>query len=100
MPAKTSLARLRNGFEKTLILRHLLFFARVLVLSIAITPGLLQMVLADVPVSGREYPGLEPFDQLMISLLNTWSIPGGVLTVSRNGHVLLSRGYGYADLER
>jgi CubicO group peptidase (beta-lactamase class C family) len=78
----------------------LLFFERILVLSIAIAIASVQMVLADVPASGREYPGLEPFDQLMISLLNRWRIPGGALAVSRNKHVLLSRGYGYADLER
>jgi hypothetical protein len=54
-----------------------LFFERILVLSIAIAIASVQMVLADVPASGREYPGLEPFDQLMISLLNRWRIPGG-----------------------
>jgi len=75
-------------------------FAQALLLLIVLALVPMQMVLADVPLSGREYPGLEPFDQLMVSLLNKWSIPGGALAVSRNGHVLLSRGYGYADLER
>ena len=51
-------------------------------------------------MSGQEYPGLESFDATMIRLLDKWSIPGGALAVSRHGHLLLCRGYGYADRDK
>src|SRR5882757_707874 len=68
---------------------------------------LLSCVLCGVSVgaiaaepTGRALPGLETFDSEITSLMKRWDIPGSSLAVSRNGRVLLVRGYGMADRER
>lgn len=50
--------------------------------------------------TGRLLPGLEPFDEAMLALLEKWQIPGGALTVARDGQLMLARGYGFANRER
>lgn len=54
----------------------------------------------DIPVTvTREWPDLAPFDREMTTFMAARSIPGGALAVSRNGKLVLARGYGYADAE-
>ncbi len=48
---------------------------------------------------GCATPGLDPFDAAMTQLLHEWNLPGGSLAVSHNGHILLMRGYGFANKE-
>jgi len=44
-------------------------------------------------------PELSAFDDVMTSLMEKWNIPGAALGVSHNGHLVLARGYGLADVE-
>jgi uncharacterized protein (TIGR03437 family) len=47
--------------------------------------------------TGTPVPALAPFDQLMTTLLSTYNIPGGSIAVTKDGRLLLARGYGFAD---
>lgn len=51
------------------------------------------------PVSGPEVSGVAAYDDAIIPVLKKWSIPGAALAVTKNGKLILVRGYGYADLE-
>lgn len=44
-------------------------------------------------------PGIAQFDQFMANTLSTYGVPGGTLTLIRNGKIILARGYGLADQE-
>jgi len=48
------------------------------------------------PISGEALPGLGGFDEVMLSLIDKYDIPGASLAVSFNGKLILARGYGYA----
>ena len=54
----------------------------------------------DMPIAvTRDWPGLKPFDDVVTAFMRARSIPGGALAVSRNGKLVLARGYGWADRE-
>jgi len=54
---------------------------------------------AQVPVTGPDVPGMQPFDSGVSALLKKWNIPGAAIAVAKNGRLVLARGYGYADFE-
>jgi len=53
----------------------------------------------SLPVTGTSDSRLTAFDTLLTGFLRDRDIPGAALTISRRGQVVLSRGYGYSDLE-
>lgn len=53
----------------------------------------------ELPQTGVAGPGLESFDRIVTALMLKWGIPGGALALVKDGRLILSRGYGYADLE-
>ena len=52
-----------------------------------------------VPSTGRADPRLTPFDTLMREFVGERGAPGATLAVMRNGRLVYSRGFGFADLE-
>ena len=54
---------------------------------------------AQVPVTGPDVPGAQPFDAGVTALLKKWNIPGAAIAVAKDGRLVLARGYGYADFE-
>lgn len=54
---------------------------------------------ASVPRSGKDDPRFRSFDELLTSFLVEQRIPGATVAVGRDGKVLYSRGFGYADLD-
>jgi CubicO group peptidase (beta-lactamase class C family) len=52
---------------------------------------------AEFPVTGRADPNLAGFDRLVISFMKKHQVPGGALAVTKDGRVVYSRGFGYAD---
>lgn len=54
----------------------------------------------SIPTTGNLKPGMGSFDRAMLRLMEKWGVPGGALTVLKEGEVVLSRGYGYADIEQ
>jgi N-acyl-D-amino-acid deacylase len=52
----------------------------------------------DFPISGVAGPGLEPLDGVVQELLDRHGIPGAVLALSKDGRLVLARGYGWMSL--
>lgn len=50
------------------------------------------------PITGFGAASLEPFDRIITRLLVRYGIPGAALAVSKHGRLLLSRGYGWANV--
>lgn len=46
-----------------------------------------------------ELPQAERFDRAVLQFMNRWEIKGASLAVMKDGHLVYSKGYGYADLE-
>ena len=42
-------------------------------------------------------PVIPPFDDFMSYIMSTYGVPGGALTITRNGHLIMARGYGLMD---
>src|SRR5262245_11568873 len=51
---------------------------------------------ASFPITGEAFPGLEAFDQAMLSILVENYLPGGTLAVAYRGRLVLAKGYGVA----
>src|SRR4029450_796261 len=49
--------------------------------------------------TGTAVPELASFDQIIPALMVKWGIPGGAVAVVKDGRLIYSRGYGYADIE-
>lgn len=54
---------------------------------------------AKLPETGDTDPRLASFDRLMRSFVKENDLPGATLAVGRNGRVVYSRGFGYADVD-
>lgn len=50
------------------------------------------------PMTGYSGAGLEPYDRVMNRLMERYQIPGSALAVAKDGRLVLSRGYGWADV--
>jgi N-acyl-D-amino-acid deacylase len=55
---------------------------------------------AAVPVTGAAAPSLKAFDDAMLEFMRKYEIQAGVLAVSKDGRIVLERGYGWADKAR
>ncbi len=54
---------------------------------------------SDIPRSGPNVAGVEAYDNVIPALMTRWNIPGVAVAVAKDGHLILARGYGYADKE-
>lgn len=52
-----------------------------------------------ISVTGRANPDLSPFDEMMARFIEEHHVPGAALAVTRNSHLVYSRGFGYADVD-
>lgn len=55
-------------------------------------------VLGERPITGAANPAAAPYDEFILALMTRYDLEGGAVAVSRNGTLILSRGYGYADV--
>ncbi len=54
----------------------------------------------DIPAQEvRAWPPFQPFDEEVLSFMRARNIPGAALAVSRNGRLVLAKGYGWAEKE-
>ena len=51
------------------------------------------------PKTGDAPAGMESYDRLIAELMAKWKIPGGQIGVVKDGSLVLSRGYGWADVK-
>ena len=52
------------------------------------------------PSTGQTSPDLAGFDGVVKSLLAKWQVPGAAAAVVQDGHLVIARGYGWADREK
>jgi N-acyl-D-amino-acid deacylase len=50
-----------------------------------------------IPIRGKAGPGLEAFDDAMVSILEHHGLPGAALSITKHGRLVLAKGYGWAD---
>jgi len=50
--------------------------------------------------TGKQFPELKPFDELMEAFVRDNEIPGASLAVAKDGRLVYARGFGYADVEQ
>jgi N-acyl-D-amino-acid deacylase len=50
------------------------------------------------PVTGKAVPGTEALDRAIVSVISRHGIPGAALAVTKDGKLLVARGYGWANL--
>jgi N-acyl-D-amino-acid deacylase len=55
---------------------------------------------APLPMTGKSDAKFAKLDQLMTEMLTRFRIPGGVLAVAKDGKLVYSRGFGYAEVEK
>ncbi len=63
----------------------------------AVTNAPARLSIFWAPMTGTDIPALARLDTNMQSLLVTYGIPGGALAVVKDGRLVFTRGYGYAD---
>lgn len=51
------------------------------------------------PIQGQAGPGLERFDEIMFELMRRHEIPGGSLSLAKEGRLVYTRGFGWASVE-
>jgi N-acyl-D-amino-acid deacylase len=54
---------------------------------------------ADIPVTGADVPGIAAFDTGLKAVMKRYNIPGVGLAVTKDGRLIVARGYGYQDFE-
>ena len=54
----------------------------------------------DFPATGKTEEQFAAFDRLMTSFVKQHQLPGASLAVAKNGQIVYSRGFGYADREK
>ena len=62
-------------------------------------PAQAQNVPQNIPMTGQAVNGMDNYDQAVLNLLSKYDIPGASLTVMKGSRILLTRGYGWSDLE-
>jgi CubicO group peptidase (beta-lactamase class C family) len=55
---------------------------------------------ALLPTTGKPVSDVEAFDQTIDAIMSKYHLPGGQLSIAKDGHLVFSRGYGYADVEK
>ena len=54
---------------------------------------------APLPISGSSAPELAAFDRVMTEQMARWGLTGGALALAKDGRLVFSHAYGYADAE-
>jgi N-acyl-D-amino-acid deacylase len=50
------------------------------------------------PINGKAGPGLKEFDSAMLKVMDRHGVPGAALAITRNGKLVLAKGYGWANV--
>src|SRR5688572_11397586 len=53
----------------------------------------------DLPLTGQAVAGMESFDRVISDLMKKHKVPGGAVSVVKDGKLVYARGFGYADVE-
>jgi CubicO group peptidase (beta-lactamase class C family) len=51
-----------------------------------------------VPVNGKAGPGLEPFDEAILKIMDRHGVPGAALAIAKDGKLVFAKGFGWSDV--
>jgi N-acyl-D-amino-acid deacylase len=54
----------------------------------------------EIPIKGKAGPGLKGFDSAMLKIMDRHGIPGAALAITKDGKLVLAKGYGWANVAR
>ncbi len=54
----------------------------------------------ELPVTGTADPNLAAFDKVMEAFVRKYEVAGAALAIAKDGHIVYSRGFGYADRDK
>lgn len=74
--------------------------AMVSMAAVATPPGYTARAQTRIPVTGRVDRLLTSFDEMMLSVMSKYKVPGAALAVAKDGRLVYARGFGYADREK
>jgi N-acyl-D-amino-acid deacylase len=69
--------------------------------ALALTAAVFLVIPAhgeDTPITGRADPRLADIDRFMVAFVHDHQVPGASLAIARNGRMVYSRGFGFADV--
>ena len=55
---------------------------------------------ASARAAANPTPNLADFDAYVIQLMKDWNVPGAAIAIVKDGKVILSKGYGYRDIDK
>lgn len=61
---------------------------------------LASSLFAEIPVTGKAVEHLKPFDEMMLKFMAEHQVVGASIAIAKDGKLLYSRGFGYADREK
>jgi CubicO group peptidase (beta-lactamase class C family) len=64
-----------------------------------VTPPVTTPPQQEIPITGAQVTGMEPYEQSVRDLMKKYNIPGGAIAVVRDGKLFYARGFGFADVE-
>ena len=73
---------------------------RWLSIAIALSTSTACQSADKLPETGKHFPALKSFDELMREFVRENEIPGAALAVAKDGRLVYARGFGYANRER
>lgn len=62
--------------------------------------ALLSVAACLPPAAGNNPPNLDDFDEFMTKAMQEFKVPGAAVAIVKDGKIILSKGYGYRDVER
>ena len=73
---------------------------RLLSFAVAIAISFPLIAAEKLPETGKQFPALASFDELMRKFVRENNIPGAALAVAKDGRMVYARGFGFADREK
>lgn len=73
---------------------------QILFVVIFCSTGLSNEPVVEIPVTGKAVPQLKSIDNFMVWFVKKNQVPGGSVAITRNGKLVYTRGFGFADMEK
>ena len=68
--------------------------------NLVILALLLVLPVIGAPAQSASNPSLSGFDDYVVATMKQFKVPGVSVAIVRDGQIILSKGYGYRDVER
>lgn len=76
------------------------FILQLLFAGIFCAAALGGVPVTKMPMTGKAVPQLKGIDNLMVSFMRKYQVPGGSVAITQDGKLIYARGFGLADMEK